>query len=121
MNSRSEKFRYIMQFAQGGVGQQGEQLVGPFFVAHAQCHGDEGRTAGADHEAQGTEDHQVGHDQIDGGEGGLAREIGDEDAVHHAVDGGEDHHGDRRQGEAEQTRIGEMVGKLDGHGKRLLF
>ena len=99
----------------GGIGQQGENFIGLLPVAGSQGHGHQGRAAGAHHEAQGAEDHDVGHDEVDGGEGGLAGEIGDENAVHHAVDAGEDHHGDGGQGKPDQPGIGEMVGQLDGH------
>ena len=103
------------------IGQQGEDLVGPLMIAHAKGHGHQSGAAGADHEAQGGEDHQIGNDEVDGGEGGLAGEIGYEEPVHHAVDAGEDHHGDRRQGEAQKPGIGKVVGKLNGHGKGLLL
>ena len=35
------------------------------------------------------------HNEIDCRKGSLARKVGYEEAVHHAVNGGEDHHGDR--------------------------
>ena len=46
------------------------------------------------------------------------RENGD---LHHAVDAGEDHHGDVWQSKAHQARVGEVVGKLYGHGKLLFW
>ena len=61
--------------------------------------GHDGGTAGAEHESHGGNDHEKGHNQIDGFEGDIPREIGDEQPVHHAVDGSEYHHKDGRQGE----------------------
>ena len=90
-------------------------------VRHGGCADDvanrsHNRTAnGAEHKAQGARDHEKGHDEVHGGEGGLAYEIGDEVAVHHAVNGGEDHHDNGGQGKEKQLFIGEMIGKLDFH------
>ena len=39
---------------------------------------------------------------------------GEPDAVNHAIDGGENHHGDGGQREAQQLAVAEMVGEGDG-------
>ena len=80
--------------------QQGEVLVGQRRLPLPQSLGHDGRAAGAHHEAQCAQDHQHGIDQVDCGKGGLANEVRDEHAVHHAVDGCKNHHHNRRQGEA---------------------
>ena len=91
-----------------------------FALAHQL--GDKGRAACADHEAHTTQDHDEGHDQIDGGKGGLAGKIGNEQTIHHTVDGREDHHADGGQRKAQQLTVRKVVGKADrllGH-KNLL-
>ena len=99
---------------QGEQHHHGEGAVGLVLLALAQQLGHEGRAACADHKAHTAQDHDEGHDQIDGGEGGLPGEVGDEQAVHHAVDGREDHHADGWQREAQQLGIREVVGKANG-------
>ena len=99
----------------GGVDQHGKVAVGVFPVALAQGLGDDGAAAGADHEAHGAHDHQGGEDEVHGGEGGLAHIVGDEQAVHDAVNGGADHHNNGRQDEAQEFGVGEVVGQLDSH------
>jgi len=53
---------------------------------------DDRTAARAKHEACGREDHQKRHDEIDRLEGNIPRKIGNEKAVHHTVNGSEDHH-----------------------------
>ena len=77
---------------------------------------DQRAAAGAEHEAECADDHREGKDDIDGGERKISDQVGDEKTVHHAVDRGDDHHHDRRQSEAEQLAVGEVVGELNLHG-----
>ena len=93
----------------GGVDDEGKNPVGLFPLSLPHGLGDEGPAAGAEHESRTPHDHQHGIDKIHGGKGGFAHIIGDEKAVHHAVDGGEHHHHNGRQGVAQQFGIGKMV------------
>ena len=70
--------------------------------------------AGAEHEAHASQDQQHRDDEIHRRKGGLACVIGHEEAVHHAVNGGEDYHGDGRLCKADQLAAGEMIRKLEG-------
>lgn len=94
--------------------QHGEGAVGLVLLALAQQLGHQGGAAGADHKAHAAQDHHEGHDQVYGGKGRFAHEIGDEQTVHHAVDGREDHHADGGKREAQQLAIREMIGETDG-------
>ena len=106
---------------QGEQHHHGEGLLSLLVLALAQQLGDESGAAGADHEAHAAQDHDEGHDQIDGGEGCFAHEVGDEQTVHHAVDRREHHHTDGRQREAQQLTVREVVGKADGFGHKNLL
>ena len=87
------------------IDQQGEDLVGTLFAAGSQ------RTAtGTQHEAHGTQHHEKRHNEVHGSKGIGAHKVGYENTVHHAVDGGTHHHDDRRQSEAQQFSIGEVLG-----------
>ena len=97
-----------------GVHDQGKDVVGPLAVPLAHGLGDQGAAASAEHEAHASQDQQHRDDEIHRRKGGLACVIGHEEAVHHAVNGGEDYHGDGRQGKADQLAAGEMIRKLDG-------
>ena len=68
-----------------GVDQQREDLVGLLRLSLPHGLGDQGAAAGAEHEADAAQNHQIGHDEVDGGKGGLAHEVGHKEAVHHAV------------------------------------
>ena len=59
-------------------------------------------TLGADNEKR--------HNEVHGSKGIGAHKVGHENTVHHAVDGGTNHHDDRRQGKAQQFSIGEVLG-----------
>ena len=78
--------------------------------------GDEGAAAGADHEAEGGERHEHGEDEVERGEGVLAHAVGDKEAVHDAVDRGDDHHDDAGHREAQKLLVGKMIGKRDPQG-----
>ena len=78
--------------------------------------GDEGAAAGADHEAEGGERHEHGEDEVERGEGVLAHAVGDKEAVHDAVDRGDDHHDDAGHREAQELLVGKMIGKRDPQG-----
>ena len=86
---------------QGGPDQQGKNLIG--LLAAALPHGfcDEGAAAGAEHEPGGPQYHQHRVDKIHRREGGLAHKVGDKEAVHDAIDGGNHQHDDGRKGEAQ--------------------
>ena len=64
--------------------------------------------AGAEHEAHTAQDHQNRHDEVDGGERRFAHKVRYEKAVHHAVDGGEDHHDDGWNHKPDQFPIVKM-------------
>ena len=98
---------------QGEEDHHGEAAVRPLSVPLSQDLGHQGGAAGADHEPHAPQDHDEGHHQVDGGKGGLSGEVGHEEAVHHAVDGGEDHHDDGGEDETQQLAVGEVVGQLD--------
>ena len=89
----------------------GKQPVGVFSVALAHRLADEGAAAGADHEAEGRERHEHGEDEVERGEGVLAHAVGDKEAVHDAVDRGDDHHDDAGHREAQELLVGKVVGK----------
>ena len=78
--------------------------------AFSECFCDEGTAARTEHEAERAEDHEEGHDKVDGGEGGLPHEIRNKKAVHDAVDRGEDHHNDRGERESQQLSVVKVVG-----------
>ena len=94
----------------GYVDEKGKVGIGPFGISFAEGSGHNGTAAGAEHEAHGGQKPQKGHDQIDGGEGGLAGEIGYKEPVYHAVYGHENHHADGGQGKLQQTAVSKMVG-----------
>ena len=98
------------------VHEQRERLVGFALIADAEHIRHECAAAGTEHEAHRAEDHQKWHDEVDCGEGIRADEVGDKNAVHHAVDGRKGHHDDGRERKAEQFAIGEVLRELDVHG-----
>ena len=79
--------------------EQGEIAVGLFLVALAQRDAHDGAAAGAQHKADGAQQHGQRHDEVDRGKGRLAHKVGDTQAVHDAVDGGEQHGADAGQHE----------------------
>ena len=93
-----------------GVDDEGKIAVrlGQISLAHGSGH--HGAAAGAQHEAHRGKNHQGGHDEVHRREGGLPRVVGDEDAVHHAIDGGKDQHDHCGEGKAQQLSIGEVLG-----------
>ncbi len=97
--------------------EQREVTPGPGAVALAQGLGHKCAAAGADHYAHRGQNHHSGKDQVHGGKGRLAREVGHEKPVHDGVARGEDHHGDGGQRELDERAGGEMLGHIDGHGK----
>ena len=99
--------------------EQGEIAVGLFLVALAQRDAHDGAAAGAQHKADGAQQHGQRHDEVDRRKGRLAHKVGDTQAVHDAVDGGEQHGTDAGQYEPQKAGIGKVIGKLDpllGHG-----
>ena len=91
-------------------GQHRENAVRFFGQLFAELFCNQRAAAGSEHEARTAENHQDRHDEVDSGKGRFAREVRDEEAVYHAVDGREDHHDDRRRGEAQQPPDGKMIG-----------
>ena len=103
----------------GGQQEHGKVAVGLFLVALAQRDAHDGAAAGAQHKADGAQQHGQRHDEVDRRKGRLAHKVGDTQAVHDAVDGGEQHGADAGQHEPQKAGIGKMIGKLDpllGHG-----
>ena len=101
--------------------QHREDTVGCQGFPLPHCFGYQRATARAEHKAHDAEEHQKGKDQVEGSERGLTSEIRHEQAVHHAVHGGEDHHAHRGQGEPQEFPVGEMVGKPYRLEHRLKF
>ena len=99
----------------------GKIPVGQLGLALTHGAGHHGAAAGAQHKAGGGQDHGHRKDNIHRRQGVLPHQIGDKQAVHHAVHRGEDHHNNRWQGEAEQGTVGKMVRKLDVHRKLFLL
>ena len=91
-------------------GQHRENAVRFFGQLFAELFCNQRAAAGSEHEARTAEDHQNRHDEVDGCKGRFAREVRDEEAVYHAVDRCEDHHDDRRRGEAQKPPNGKMIG-----------
>lgn len=92
------------------IDQQGEDLVGTLFVVGSQGVRHQRTATGTQHEAHGTQHHEKRHNEVHGSKGIGAHKVGHENTVHHAVDGGTHHHDDRRQSEAQQFSIGEVLG-----------
>ena len=68
------------------------------------------RKAAKKAEAYGTQHHEKRHNEVHGSKGIGAHKVGNENTVHHAVDGGTHHHDDRWQSETQQFSIGEVLG-----------
>ena len=79
-----------------GVDDEREQAVCPLFLAFAQRLGHERRTAGAEHHAQRANHHDERIDEVEGRKRLLAHEVGDKEAINHAIDAGKHHHDGRR-------------------------
>ena len=103
--------------ADGNVDQQREFLPRLLRFPLTQRAGNQRGAAAADHKTDYGQSHQIGPDEVDAGKGSLANQVGNEQAVHHAVNGGEDHHDDGGHHKAQQAGICKMVGKLNVHGK----
>ncbi|MCD8243636.1 MAG: hypothetical protein LUD38_07565 [Parabacteroides sp.] len=78
-------------------------------LLNTQACGDKCRTAGADHEPDGTQSHNQWQDQIDGGKRRFAYEIRDKKPVHNAIKRYENHHGYGWKDEPKQRFIGKMI------------
>ena len=90
-----------------------------FTLAHSAGH--HGAAAGTQHEAGGGQDHGHGENDIYRRQCVLSHQIGDKQAVYHAVDRSEDHHDNRGQSKAEQLAVCEVVGKFDLHRRLFLL
>lgn len=65
---------------------------------------------GPHHEAQGHQDDEKGHHQVDGGKGDLSRVVGHKKTVDDVVNRREDHHDDGWSHEAQHPAIREVIG-----------
>ena len=84
--------------------------VGLFPVALAQRDAHDGAAAGAKHEAHRADQHRHGHDKVDRCKSRLAHKVRDAQAVHDAVDGGEQHGADAGQHESQKAAVIKVVG-----------
>ena len=87
-----------------------EIAVGLFPVALPQRDAHDGAAAGAKHEAHRAHQHRQGHDKVDRCKGRFAHKVGDAQAVHDAVDGGEQHGADAGQHEPQKAAVIKVVG-----------
>ena len=92
----------------------GKIAVGFFLVTLAQRDTNDGAAAGAQHKADSAQQLRQRHDEVDRRKGRFAHKVGNAQAVHDAVDGGEQHGADAGQHEPQQAGIGKMIGQLDG-------
>lgn len=100
-----------------GHHEHGEDAVGFASVALAKGLGHQSASTRAQYRAYHANQEQERHHQVNGGEGRFAHKVGHEHTVNHAINRGENHHGDGRQREAQQLAVAEMVGEGDGgHG-----
>ena len=87
-----------------------EIAVGLFPVALAQRDAHDGAAAGAKHEAHRAHQHRQGHDKVDRCKGRFAHKVRDAQAIHDAVDGGEQHGADAGQHEPQKAAVIKVVG-----------
>ena len=87
-----------------------EIAVGLFPVALAQRDAHDGAAAGAKHEAHRAHQHRQGHDKVDRCKGRFAHKVRDAQAIHDAVDGGEQHGADAGQHESQKAAVIKVVG-----------
>ena len=92
----------------------GKIAVGFLGVALAQRDAYDGAAAGAQHKADSAQQLRQRHDEVDRCKSRFAHKVGNTQAVHDAVDGGEQHGADAGQHEPQQAGIGKVVGQLDG-------
>ena len=93
----------------GSQQKHGEITVSLFLVALAQRDAHDGAAAGAQHEADGAQQHGQRHDEVDRRKGRFAHKVRHAQPIHDAVDGGEQHGADAGQHEPQQAGVGEMV------------
>ena len=98
----------------GRTEEEAEKFVRLFSIALAQRDAHDGAAAGAQHKADAADEHGQRHDEVDRRKGSLAHEVRDAQAVHDAVDGGEQHGADAGQHEPDQPGTGKVIGQLDG-------
>ena len=94
--------------------EQAEKFIGLLVVALAQRDTYNGRAAGTQHEADGADQHRQRHDEVDRSKSRFAHKVRDAQAVHDAVDRGEQHGTDAGQHKPDQPGIGKVVGQLNG-------
>lgn len=70
---------------------------------------DQGAAPGAEHKADAAQDHQKGHNKVDGCKGRLAYKIGHKKSVHHAVDRSKDKHDDGGKGITQKASVSKVV------------
>lgn len=83
--------------AERDVNEHGKIFVGFFFLAFAECLGNDRAAAGTDHESKRREPHQKRQDQVDCRKRRLSGVVGYEQSVHDTVDRSKDHHDDGGQ------------------------
>ena len=93
--------------------QHTEQLIGAFFIAGAQRHGNKGAAARADHKAEAAQHLDIGVDEVQRRKRRFTCIVRDKEAVHDGVDGGKDHHDNGRCRKFQQPPGGKVVGQLD--------
>ena len=98
----------------GRTEEEAEKFVRLFSIALAQRDAHDGAAAGAQHKADAADEHGQRHDEVDRRKGRFAHEVRDAQAVHDAVDGGEQHGADAGQHEPDQPGTGKVIGQLDG-------
>ena len=70
--------------------------------------GDDGASAGPDHQSEGADDHHGRPDDVQGCKRRRSDEVGDEDSVHDTVDAPDEHHEDARNGGNGQAPVSVM-------------
>ena len=91
------------------LGTGGSAIVGITLGEGDQGDAHDGAAAGAQHEADGAQQHGQRHDEVDRRKGRFAHKVRHAQPIHDAVDGGEQHGADAGQHEPQQAGVGEMV------------
>ena len=92
-----------------------EVAVGVLRVFQPECFCNECTAAGAEHEADSSENHYERHNKVNCRECSFSDVIWNKQSVNHTVDGCKNHHNYRRQTESQQFLIGEMIRQFNIH------
>ena len=95
---------------EGRPDEEAEIAVGLFPVALAQRDAHDSAAAGAKHEAHRAHQHRHRHDKVYRRKSRFAHKVRDAQAVHDAVDGGEQHGADAGQHEPQKAAVIKVVG-----------